>query len=72
MAHDGLVYVCDRGHNRVHIFETDGTFVEELFVERATPAPWQFDLENNRYPWLQTPIDHFAGDYSIIRRTYLI
>ena len=49
VAHDGLVYVCDRGHNRVHIFETDGTFVDELFVERATPAPWQFDLENNRY-----------------------
>lgn len=49
VAHDGLVYVCDRGHNRVHIFETDGTFVEELWVERATPAPWQFDLENNRY-----------------------
>ena len=21
-----------------------------------------WDLENNRYPWLQTPIDHFAGD----------
>ncbi|MDP6821996.1 MAG: amidohydrolase family protein [Dehalococcoidia bacterium] len=31
-----------------------------------------WDLENNRYPWLQTPIDHFAGDYSKIRRTYLI
>ena len=31
-----------------------------------------WDLENNRYPWLQTPIDHFAGDYSRIRRTYLI
>ena len=31
-----------------------------------------WDLENNRYPWLQTPIDHFAGDYSKIRRSYLI
>ena len=31
-----------------------------------------WDLETNRYPWLQTPIDHFAGDYSKIRRTYLI
>ena len=31
-----------------------------------------WDLENNRYPWLQTPIDHFAGDYSKIRRTYRI
>ncbi len=49
VAHDGTVYVCDRGHNRVHVFETDGTFVEELFIERATPAPWRFDLENNQY-----------------------
>ncbi len=31
-----------------------------------------WDLDNNRYPWLQTPIDHFAGDYSKIRRTYLV
>ncbi|MDA1256440.1 MAG: amidohydrolase family protein [Chloroflexi bacterium] len=31
-----------------------------------------WDLENNSYPWLQKPIDHFAGDYSKIRRTYLI
>ena len=31
-----------------------------------------WDLENNRYPWLQTPIDHFAGEYSKIRQTYLV
>ena len=31
-----------------------------------------WDLENNRYPWLQEPVEHFAGDYSDIRRTYLI
>ena len=31
-----------------------------------------WDLESNSYPWLQTPIDHVAGDYSTIRRNYLI
>ena len=31
-----------------------------------------WDLENNRYPWLQEPVEHFAGDYSDSRRTYLI
>ena len=31
-----------------------------------------WDLENNPYPWLTDPIDHFVGDYSIFRRTYLI
>lgn len=31
-----------------------------------------WDLETNNYPWLVEPIDHFAGDYSAIRRTYLV
>ena len=31
-----------------------------------------WDLETNPYPWLTDPIDHFVGDYSIFRRTYLI
>ena len=31
-----------------------------------------WDLENNPYPWLQEGIDHFVGDYSAIRKTFLI
>jgi len=31
-----------------------------------------WDLENNPYPWLMEPIDHFVGDYSAIRKTWLI
>lgn len=31
-----------------------------------------WDLENNRYPWLQEGIDHFVGDYSPIRKSFLI
>lgn len=31
-----------------------------------------WDLENNPYPWLTEGIDHFVGDYSIFRRTYLV
>jgi predicted TIM-barrel fold metal-dependent hydrolase len=31
-----------------------------------------WDLENNPYPWLMEDIGHFVGDYSPIRRTYLI
>ena len=49
IADDGLVYVCDRSHSRVHVFETDGTFVEEVFLDRATPAPWRYDVDVNRY-----------------------
>ena len=31
-----------------------------------------WDLENNPYPWLQEGIKHFVGDYSPIKKTYLI
>jgi len=31
-----------------------------------------WDLENNSYPWLKKDVGHFAGDYSKIRRSYLI
>ena len=29
MSRDGMVYVCDRGHNRIQVFRKDGTFVRE-------------------------------------------
>ena len=32
-SHDGLVYVCDRVNNRLQVFNTDGTFVDEMFVK---------------------------------------
>ncbi|HIF08130.1 MAG TPA: hypothetical protein EYQ64_14690 [Gemmatimonadetes bacterium] len=31
---DNLVYVCDRGGDRVQVFQTDGTFVDEIFIEK--------------------------------------
>lgn len=42
VSNDGFVYVCDRGHNRFHVFKKDGTFVREVFVARETPATHQF------------------------------
>ena len=30
---DGLVYVCDRVNNRLQVFNSDGTYVQELFVK---------------------------------------
>jgi DNA-binding beta-propeller fold protein YncE len=33
---DRLVYVCDRGNNRIQVFETDGTFVAEATIAPAT------------------------------------
>ena len=36
LSRDGLVYVCDRGYNRIQVFERDGTFVREGFVAPQT------------------------------------
>ena len=38
LSHDGLVYVCDRQHNRLQVFKPDGTFVKEQFYARNTLA----------------------------------
>ncbi len=35
---DGLVYVCERGNNRVQVFTKQGKFVQEFFVHPSTPA----------------------------------
>lgn len=32
-SNDGLVYVCDRVNNRLQVFNTDGSFVREIFVK---------------------------------------
>ena len=36
IAHDGLVYVCDRTNDRLQVFRKDGTFVKEAFIARET------------------------------------
>jgi DNA-binding beta-propeller fold protein YncE len=33
---DDLLYVCDRGNNRIQVFNTDGEFVEEVVIAPAT------------------------------------
>jgi len=38
LSNDGLVYVCDRGADRLQVFRADGTFVREAFIARETRA----------------------------------
>ena len=33
---DGLVYVCDRPGDRIQVFQKDGTYVDEIFIETNT------------------------------------
>lgn len=38
---DGLVYVCERGNDRVQVFTKQGRFVTSFFVHPSTPARGQ-------------------------------
>ena len=49
ISRDGLVYVCDRGHNRFHVFQKNGTFMKEVFVDKQTPASHEFDHKTGKY-----------------------
>ena len=47
VARDGLVYVCDRTNDRIQVFNRDGSFVKEFFVEkdtRANGSMWELAL----------------------------
>jgi hypothetical protein len=38
LSTDKLLYVCDRGNDRIQVFTEDGKFVKELFVSPKTPG----------------------------------
>lgn len=49
-SNDGLIYVCDRGSDRIQVFRPDGTFVEEVVVAPETLAQgstWDIDFSND-------------------------
>jgi DNA-binding beta-propeller fold protein YncE len=47
-SNDGLVYVCDRGNNRIQVFETDGTFVTETIIAPNTRGEVAAGLSRDR------------------------
>ena len=45
VSNDGIVYVADRGNQRVQLFTADGTYIRQLVIEgeaAATPAGFAF------------------------------
>lgn len=49
-SNDGLVYVCDRGSDRIQVFRTDGTYVKEAYIAPETLAQgstWDIDFSND-------------------------
>ncbi len=50
LSRDGLVYVCDRTHNRIQVFRKSGEFVAELVVAPATRGSgsvWDVDFSRD-------------------------
>jgi DNA-binding beta-propeller fold protein YncE len=50
ISHDGLVYVCDRRHNRIQVFRKDGGFVAEFSVApdtRGNGSVWDLDFSRD-------------------------
>ena len=51
LAHDGLLYACDRTNDRVQVFKRDGTFVKEAFIAKQTLGDGAvFDIAFSRDP----------------------
>ena len=59
LSNDGLLYVADRINNRIQVFQRNGTFVREAYIERATRAMGSvWDLAFSRdsaQTWLFVP-----------------
>ena len=50
-SNDGFLYVCDRQGNRIQVFRTDGTFVDEVIVAKQTRGSGSaWDLAFSRDP----------------------
>jgi hypothetical protein len=47
-SRDGMVYVCDRGNNRIQVFRKDGTFVSEKVIAPNTRGEVAGGLSKDR------------------------
>jgi len=51
VSKDNLVYVCDRANDRIQVFQKNGTFVKEVFIEPKTLRSGSvWDMEFSRDP----------------------
>ena len=68
-AADGRVYVCDRGNQRIQVFEPDGTFVTEALVaarlRNGTVGGTPWDLSFSRDPEQRFVFVANGGDHAV-------
>ena len=50
VSDDGLVYVADRGNNRIQVFRKNGEFIFEAFIAKDSPghgSAWDIDFSHD-------------------------
>ena len=74
LSKDGLVYVCDRGNDRIQVFKKDGTYVTETFVEKSTlrsGSVWDVDFSKDPQQTFLYVADGENNRVHILRRNPL-
>jgi glyoxylase-like metal-dependent hydrolase (beta-lactamase superfamily II) len=74
IAHDGLVYVCDRTNNRLQVFHKDGTFVREVFLAKRTfgsGSVWDIGFSPDAAQTYATVIDGTNQQVYVLKRDTL-
>ncbi len=49
-SHDDMIYVCDRGSDRIQVFRPDGTFIKEAYIAPDTlgqGSTWDISFSND-------------------------
>jgi DNA-binding beta-propeller fold protein YncE len=73
ISNDGLVYVADRQNNRIQVFEKDGTFVKEFFIDRnalGAGSACELDFSNDKrqkYIYVADSVDNVV--WVLLRET---
>jgi DNA-binding beta-propeller fold protein YncE len=74
ISNDRLVYVCDRTNDRLQVFRTDGTFVQEAFIARETfgsGSVWDIGFSPDPAQTFAIVIDGTNQQVYILRRRTL-
>ena len=71
IANDGLVYVCDRTHDRLQVFRKDGSFVREwLYLpETLSGSVWDVGLWPDKEQSFLIMVDGGNNQMRVVRRS---
>ena len=74
LAVDRLLYVCDRVNDRIQVFQPDGTFVAETFIEKETlgaGSVWEIAFSRDQWQTYMYVADGVNERIHVLRRDTL-